>query len=133
MVRKMRRYYEVADEDVDERGVVRDGGRVHVPIYLTDGWRAPLLHKPGPVRLTDDVVDIREQARAERAARMKNAWRSPSSIGSDDDFGLAPPKRNVARAPMANDGQPDEIDPREAALADRAARKANAWKTSARR
>jgi hypothetical protein len=50
---RMRRYYEVDDDDVDERGVVRDGGRVHVPLMLTDAMeravrnRAPLFHRPG--------------------------------------------------------------------------------------
>ena len=35
MVWMKHRDYEFDDEDVDERGVVRDGGRVHVP--LMDG------------------------------------------------------------------------------------------------
>ena len=80
---RMRRYYEVDDDDVDERGVVRDGGRVHVPLMLTDGAlrdvaarnRAPLFHRPGQVSLTDEQIDIREQARSERSARTSSAWR----------------------------------------------------------
>jgi hypothetical protein len=149
MVRMKHRDYEFDDEDVDERGIVRDGGRVHVPLMLTDGWRAPtrapLLRKPGSVRLTDQQIDVRERALAARSARLRDAWRGSPMAPDDDDvfalatriaplLGLAPPKANATRSPM--DGQPPadpDPDPRaaaEAALADRARRKSQAWKTS---
>jgi hypothetical protein len=146
---RMRRYYEVDDDDVDERGVVRDGGRVHVPLMLTDGAlrdvaarnRAPLFHRPGQVSLTDEQIDIREQARSERSARTSSAWRG-QTVASQDLFklaselapllGLASPKPFATRSP-ASDADPDADDPRQAALAARSRWKSDAWKSRARR
>jgi hypothetical protein len=80
MLRQMRKYYEVDDDDVDARGVVKDGGRVRVPLYMTDAAphvlalqnRAPpLLHRPGPVRLSDAQIDIRERALAAKSVRVQ--------------------------------------------------------------
>jgi hypothetical protein len=157
MVRKMRRYYEVADDAFDERGILKDGRSVRVPlmltdaepvrspIYLSDGSPAPapLLHRPSQVRLSDAQIDIRKRALAERSARLRDAWRGSPMAPDDDDvfdlasriapmLGLAPPHRNVTRSPM--DADPDaEIDPRQAAIDARSRWKRDAWKTSARR
>jgi hypothetical protein len=153
MVRMKHRNYEVDDEDAfDERGVCRDGRGVRVPIYLTDSAmprRAPILHRPGQVRLSDGEVDLRERALAARSARLKDAWKPGSPIASDDDvfdlatkiapmLGLAPPKRNVTRSPMDADPDPGgdpgaEIDPRQAAIDARSRWKKDAWKTRAKR
>ena len=61
--------YEDDDEDdlVDERGVVRDGGVVHVPLYMINSMqrdlavrnRTPLLHRPGSVTLSDKTLRSR--------------------------------------------------------------------------
>ena len=152
MVRMKHRNYEVDDEDAfDERGICRDGRGVHVPLMLTDGAlrdvaarnRAPLLHRPGQVSLTDEQIDIRERARDERSARARNAWRTPPTASDDlvelarqlaPLLGLAPPKPNATRPPMANDAQTavasrDGIDRREAAYAERSQRKRDAWRS----
>jgi hypothetical protein len=149
---RMRRYYEVDDEDAfDERGICRDGRGVHVPLMLTDGAfrdvaarnRAPVLHRPGQVSLTDEQIDIRERARDDWSARKSNAWRTPPTASQDvvelatqlaPLLGLPPPKRNATRSPMANDGQTaivsrDGADPREAAYAERSRRVRDAWRT----
>jgi hypothetical protein len=150
------RDYEFDDDEVFDRRyypklVYKDGYGPHVSLMLTDAMRrevathAPLLHRPGSVTLTDAQIDVRERARAERSARIKDAWRGSAMAPDDDDvfalatriaplLGLAPPKANATRSPM--DGQPPadpDPDPRaaaEAALADRARRKSQAWKTS---
>jgi hypothetical protein len=146
---RMRRYYEVDDEDVDERGVVRDGGVVHVPLYMTDAMRrevatrAPLLHRPGSVTLSDEDFEVKERARDEWSARKRDAWRTPPKASDDlvelatqlaPVLGLPPPKANATRPAMANDGQTavasrDGVDPREAAYAERSQRKRDAWWT----
>jgi hypothetical protein len=153
MVWMKHRNYEVDDEDAfDERGICRDGRGVRVPLYLTDGWRAPILHKPGSVRLSDAQIDVRERALAARSARLKDAWKgTPMAPDDGDVFDLAQrlaplfhlPQPIATRRPM--DGQlpgqdpdqdPDEnnaTDPRQAALDQRARWKKDAWKTRVRR
>jgi hypothetical protein len=153
MVRMKHRDYEFDDEIFDDevfdrryfpRRVYRDGYGPHVSLMLTDAMpRAHLLHKPGSATLTDAQVDVRERALAARSARLRDAWRGSAMAPDDDDvfalatriaplLGLAPPKANATRSSM--DGQPPaDPDPRaaaEAALADRARRKSQAWKTS---
>jgi hypothetical protein len=161
MVRKMRRYYEVADDAFDERGILKDGRSVRVPlmltdaepvrspIYLSDGSPAPapLLHRPSQVRHTDAQIDVRERALAERSRRLKDAWRgTPMAPDDDDVFDLATklapllhlPQPIRTRGPMdAADPDanvdPGTVDPRQAALDQRARWKKDAWKTRVRR
>ncbi len=144
-----RRPYTLDDDDAfDERGICKDGRGVRVPLFLTDGWRAPILHRPGSVRLSDAQIDVRERALAARSARLRDAWTGKPWEPDDDDafdmasriapmLGLAPPHRNVARSPMDADPYADQdpaaIDPREAALAARDKYKRDAWKTRVRR
>ena len=124
---RMRRYYEVDDDDVDERGVVRDGGRVHVPLMLTDAMqrdlavrnRAPLLHQLGSVRLSDEDIEVKQRARDEWSARKRDAWRhqgAPSSAVRDGPTAVA-----------SRDGV-DRRDPREIAYDERSARNRDAWR-----
>jgi hypothetical protein len=147
MVRMKHRNYEVDDEDAfDERGICRDGRGVRVPLYLTDGWRAPILHKPGSVRLSDAQIDVRERALAARSARLKDAWKgTPMAPDDGDVFDLAQrlaplfhlPQPIGTRAPMDADPDanvdPDEIDPGQAAIDARSRWKKDAWKTRAKR
>ncbi len=75
----------VDDDDVDERGIVRDGGVVRVPLFLTDSGlrdfaarnRTPPLHRPGSVRLSDEDIEVKERARDDWIARKRNAWQTP--------------------------------------------------------
>jgi hypothetical protein len=144
---------EIFDDEVFDRRyypkrVYKDGYGPHVSLMLTDAMRrevatrAPLLHRPGSVMLSDEQIDIRERARDERSARTRNAWRTPPTA-SQDVFELAtqlapllglPPPKPATRSPTANDGQAavasrDGIDPREAAYAERSQRKRDAWRT----
>jgi hypothetical protein len=153
-----------ADEDPSDydpkylalgKKVIRDGRGVRRPLFLTDAApRAPLLHKPGQVHLSDAQIDVRERALAARSARLRDAWKPGSPLASSDDddmyeianriapmLGLAPPKRNITRRPM--DADPDQdpdqdqdqagSDRVQAALDARARYKRDAWKTRARR
>jgi hypothetical protein len=129
--------------------VYRDGHGPHVSLMLTDAMpRAPVLHKPGfaQARLSDAQIDVREQARAERSRRVRDAWRGTPMAPDDRDVfelaqRLAPlfhlPQPIATRAPMDADPDanvdPDEIDPRQAAIDARSRWKKDAWKTSARR
>ena len=150
---------EIFDDEVFDRRyypkrVYKDGYGPHVPLYLTDGAmpRAAILHKPGPLQLTDAQADLREQARAAKSARVRDAWRGTPMAPDDRDVfelaqRLAPlfhlPQPIATRRPM--DGQPpgqdpdqdpDEnnaTDPRQAALDQRARWKKDAWKTRVRR
>jgi hypothetical protein len=148
----MRRYYyEVDDEDVDENGVVRDGGRVHVPLMLTDSMQrdfsgraqAPLLHRPGSLRLTDAQIEARERARDDLSARKRSAWRTPPTASEDvlelatqlaPLLGLPPPKPHAGRWSDVSDARTsvasrDGVDPRAVAYAERSRRNREAWRT----
>jgi hypothetical protein len=147
---------EIFDDEVFDRRyfpklVYKDGYGPHVPLYLTDGMpRAPVLHKPGfaQVRLGDAQVDVREQARAAKSARIRDAWRGTPMAPDDDDVfdlatNLAPllhlPLPIRTRGPMDAadpdaDVDPGTVDPRQAAIDARSRWKKDAWKkTSARR
>ena len=140
---------EVFDRRYYPKLVYKDGYGPHVSLMLTDAMpRAAILHKPGPLQLSDAQIDVRERALAARSARLRDAWRGSPLAPDDDDvfdlatkiapmLGLAAPKRTVARAPM--DGQPPadvdpdaEIDPRQAALDARSRWKKDAWKSARR-
>src|ERR1700722_18893257 len=79
MVRMKHRDYEFDDEIFDDevfdrryypKRVYKDGYGPHVSLMLTDAMpRAPLLHRPGAVQLSDRQADLRERALAERSAR----------------------------------------------------------------
>ena len=119
---RMRRYYEVDDDDVDERGVVRDGGRVHVPLMLTDAVprdQAPVLHRPGSVALSDAQIQDRECSREEWSPRKRDAWRHQGAPSS--------PVRDGPTAVASRDGV-DRRDPREIAYDERSARNRDAWR-----
>lgn len=148
MVHKMRKSRIYTDDDAfDERGVCRDGRGVRIPLMLMDSAppRAPILHRPGQVRLSDSEVSVRERALAARSARLKDAWRGTPMAPDDDDvfdlasriapmLRLAPPHRNVARSPMDADPEvdPGAVDPRQAALDARSRWKKDAWKSARR-
>ena len=94
-----KRYDDDDGDAFDERGLLKDGRRVRVPLMMRDGM-SPLqrsvaedaaarrfglrnaldLHQPGPRFCTDAVAnDAREQAYQEMCDELVNAWRTPSA------------------------------------------------------
>ncbi|MGE0750814.1 MAG: hypothetical protein AB7K64_09530 [Variibacter sp.] len=80
-------------EDLDERGVLRDGARVTVPMHLMDGMQrspsrtarmtdafgAAAGHRPGYV-FADGARTASEDARAGRDQKLQDAWRGPRPL-----------------------------------------------------
>ena len=124
-----RRFANLDDEDDDGpydprypgQRVVADGGRVRVPVMLTDGmpdWmpprRRPALydasaHRPhfAVVDASDPHVRAAERAYEDRSRWLQDAWKTPSvsqrdaAPPPDDDEELSPRDRYIARLQTA--------------------------------
>jgi hypothetical protein len=112
--------------------VVRDGGKVHVPITLTDGmpdWmQAPRRavfdarhHRPRFADLTDarlqDGLKQAAEARSEWIKGLQDAWRAPTGGALGLPVTTAPP--------AAEPADDDDLSPRDAYIK----RISSAWKT----
>jgi hypothetical protein len=93
-----KRQHDTDDDLFDERGLLRDGGRIRVPMMLKDGtvveledWQRDViyahrlglndsldLHRPGQRFCTDRAAnDARERAYQDSKRELQDAWRKP--------------------------------------------------------
>jgi hypothetical protein len=107
------------------RKVVADGGRVRVPVMLTDGmpdWASrsrPALYDASHHRPRSAVIDAAdphvreaERAYAERNAFLQDAWKTPSgqmqqppdNDDDDDDGDLSPRDRYIRQRGLGSPG-----------------------------
>jgi hypothetical protein len=99
-----RRIFECDDDDLDERGLLRDGRRLRIRVaddetveddedddfvevenYVTDAFGRPAGHRPGYVFASDDAAQQRlDDAYAAHDAWLRDAWRNPGSEQAGD-------------------------------------------------
>lgn len=109
---------EVFDKDgnpITDR-VVPNGGYVRVAATLMDAAPPQLeaMNRPGFVQLSDEQVESRERALADRDRRLSEAWKQPAPI-------QAPPAAEIAPTTPATGA--------DAAHAARIHRLQNAWRS----